>query len=195
MPRILPVVLLSIASVASLSCTARPQKPAVDASEPVGECSLQWREPAEQSEPGAVVSPVSLTAADGTGLELISLTSRAVVEDPLAFTELHMVFQNPQDRQIEGRFEINLPTGAAISRFAMLINGQWQEAEVVELQAARRAYEDALHRRQDRLDAFHGAAEPRRRVGKIEAQVAALVDPVDQGRGDGRSPSHHEVPR
>ena len=149
MPRILPVVLLSIASVASLSCTARPQKPAVDASEPVGECSLQWREPAEQSEPGAVVSPVSLTAADGTGLELISLTSRAVVEDPLAFTELHMVFQNPQDRQIEGRFEINLPTGAAISRFAMLINGQWQEAEVVELQAARRAYEDALHRRQD----------------------------------------------
>ncbi len=149
MPRILPVVLLSIASVASLSCTARPQKPAVDASEPVGECSLQWREPTEPGEPGAVVAPFSLTAADGTGLELISLNSRAVVEDPLAFTELHMVFQNPQDRQIEGRFEINLPSGAAISRFAMLIDGKWQEAEVVELQAARRAYEDALHRRQD----------------------------------------------
>jgi hypothetical protein len=60
-----------------------------------------------------------------------------------------MVFQNPQDRQIEGRFEINLPSGAAISRFAMKIDGEWQEAEVVELQAARRAYEDALHRRQD----------------------------------------------
>ncbi|MBK9752752.1 MAG: hypothetical protein IPO88_04450 [Nannocystis sp.] len=149
MPRILPVVLLSIASVTSLSCTARPQKPAIDASEPVGECSLQWREPTEPGEAGEVVAPFSLTAADGTGLELISLTSRAVVEDPLAFTELRMVFRNPQDRQIEGRFEINLPTGAAISRFAMLINGQWQEAEVVELQAARRAYEDALHRRQD----------------------------------------------
>ncbi|MFY0536044.1 VIT domain-containing protein [Nannocystis pusilla] len=93
--------------------------------------------------------PFSLTTQDGTGLKLLSVKSRAVVEDPLAFTELHLAFQNPNDRVIEGRFEINLPPNSAISRFAMLIDGRWQEAEVVELQAARQAYEDFLHRRQD----------------------------------------------
>ena len=36
-----------------------------------------------------------------------------------------------------------------MSRFAMKLPEGWQEAEVVEKQAARAAYEDALHRRQD----------------------------------------------
>jgi hypothetical protein len=150
MSRIVPIaVALTIASLSALSCTARPQQRPDPVSEPTGECTLQWREPSPAEAESKVVAPFSLTAQDGTGLELISLTSRAVVEDPLAFTELKMVFRNPEDRQIEGRFEINLPPGAAISRFAMLIGDRWQEAEVVELQAARRAYEDFLHRRQD----------------------------------------------
>ncbi|MCY1066616.1 AgmX/PglI C-terminal domain-containing protein [Nannocystis sp. RBIL2] len=94
-------------------------------------------------------APVSLTASDGTGLKLVSLKARGVVEEPLAFTELHLVFENPNDRQIEGRFEIDMPPGAAISRFAMKIHDRWQEGEVVERQAARVAYEDFLHKRQD----------------------------------------------
>jgi len=93
--------------------------------------------------------PLSLTSSDGTGLVLKSLTARSVIEDPLAFTELRLVFQNPQPRQIEGQFEITLPPGAAISRFAMRLGDRFQEGEVVELQAARQAYEDFLHRRQD----------------------------------------------
>jgi Uncharacterized protein conserved in bacteria len=94
-------------------------------------------------------APLSLTASDGAGLELVSLSARAVIEDPLAFTELHLVFRNPEPRVREGRFRITLPEGATVSRFAMLIGSTWQEGEVVELQAARRAYEDFLHRRQD----------------------------------------------
>jgi tetratricopeptide (TPR) repeat protein len=94
-------------------------------------------------------APLSLTASDGAGLELVSLSARAVIEDPLAFTELHLVFRNPEPRVREGRFRITLPEGATVSRFAMLVGGAWQEGEVVELQAARRAYEDFLHRRQD----------------------------------------------
>jgi tetratricopeptide (TPR) repeat protein len=82
-------------------------------------------------------------------LELVSLSARAVIEDPLAFTELHLVFRNPEARVREGRFRITLPEGATVSRFAMLVGSAWQEGEVVELQAARRAYEDFLHRRQD----------------------------------------------
>lgn len=97
----------------------------------------------------AVSAPVSLTASDGAGLELVSLSAHAVVEDPLAFTEVHLVFRNPESRVREGRFRITLPSGATISRFAMRMGDRWQEGEVVEQQAARVAYEDFLHRRQD----------------------------------------------
>src|SRR5207248_7869964 len=97
----------------------------------------------------AAEAPISLTASDGSGLKLVKLTARGVVQDPLAFTELQLTFENPLDRVIEGQFKIVLPPGAAVSRFAMKVDGRWQEGEVVERQAARRAYEDFLHRRQD----------------------------------------------
>jgi hypothetical protein len=94
-------------------------------------------------------APMSLTASDGTGLALARLEAKVVIDGPLAFTELHLRFDNPEDRVREGRFAIALPPGAAISRFAMAIDGRWMEAEMVERQAARRAYEDFLHRKQD----------------------------------------------
>jgi tetratricopeptide (TPR) repeat protein len=94
-------------------------------------------------------APFSLTASDGTGLTLVAVDAHGVLEPPLAFTELHLTFENPRDRVIEGRFRVALPPGAALSRFAMKLDTGWQEGEVVERQAARRAYEDFLHRRQD----------------------------------------------
>ena len=97
----------------------------------------------------AAPAPLSLTASDGTGLKLVSLDVRAALEDPLGLTELRLTFENVQDRVLEGNFKIMLPPGAALSRFAMKIDDVWQEAEVVEKQAARRAYEDFLHRKQD----------------------------------------------
>jgi len=109
--------------------------------------------PAAKAQPGAPLAvtapPLELTASDGAGLELVSLSAQAVIEDPLAFTELHLVFRNPENRTREGRFRITLPSGATVSRFAMRVGDRWQEGEVVEAQAARVAYEDFLHRRQD----------------------------------------------
>ena len=93
--------------------------------------------------------PIKLTASDGTGLKLVALKAEAAVEDPLALTELHLTFENPEDRILEGTFNITLPQGATLSRFAMKVGEVWQEGEVVEKQAARVAYEDFLHRRQD----------------------------------------------
>ena len=93
--------------------------------------------------------PISLTASDGAGLDLVSLAADAAIEDPLAFTELHLTFHNPEQRVREGRFRITLPAGATVSRFAMRIGDGWQEGEVVEQHAARVAYEDFLHHRQD----------------------------------------------
>ena len=92
---------------------------------------------------------LALTASDGTGLKLAALTAQAVVDGSVAFTELRLTFDNPESRTLEGRFKIALPSGASLQRFAMKIGSTWQESEVVELTAAREAYEDALHRKQD----------------------------------------------
>ena len=91
------------------------------------------------------IAPWSLTASDGSGLELVSVDARAVIEGPLAFTELHLKFRNPEPRDREGTFAITLPPRAAVSRFAMFEDGHYKEAEVVAKALARRAYDDALH--------------------------------------------------
>jgi hypothetical protein len=115
---------------------------------PEERAEVPWRE-LPRASAADVAPPMRLTASDGTGLKLVSLRARAVVREPLAFTELHLVFDNPADRTMEGHFTIDMPKGAAISRFAMKIDDTWQEGEVVERQAARKTYESFLHRRQD----------------------------------------------
>ncbi len=100
-------------------------------------------------QPAAPAAPIQLTASDGTGLALVALEVNGVLEPPLAFTEVHLTFENPRDQVIEGRFRIALPAGAALSRFAMKSGDTWQEGEVVERQRARQVYEDFLHRKQD----------------------------------------------
>ena len=114
-----------------LACAPTPTSTAMAAVD-----SLSWVDTAERA------APLSLTAADGTGLELRELHVEAVVDGPLAFTELHLVFHNPEARTIEGRFVITLPSGAAVSRFAMKLDDAWPEGEVVE---------DELHEMYDPL--------------------------------------------
>src|SRR5262249_55260349 len=63
--------------------------------------------------------------------------------------ELHLAFANDDPRMREGTFSIQLPEGAAVSRFAMKIGGRWQEGEVVERETARTAYESFVHRKVD----------------------------------------------
>jgi tetratricopeptide (TPR) repeat protein len=112
--------------------------------------------------------PLSLTASDGSGLTLASLRANAVVEGFLAFTEMHLAFDNPENRVREGTFKIVLPEGASVARLAMKIDGVWQEGEVVQKQRARVAYEDALHRKQDPALMELGAAN----------EVTARVFPI-----------------
>ncbi len=98
---------------------------------------------------GPAEAPLSLTATDGTGLKLVALDVKSAVQAPLALTELHLTFENPRDRVIAGQFTIDLPAGAGLSRFAMKIDGRWQEGEVLEKQRARKIYDEFLHRRVD----------------------------------------------
>lgn len=148
---LLPILALACSGENAVSTPARtPPAEASRAAPPV--VAIDWeRQPVvlAVAGDGSEGAPVSLTAGDGAGLQIVSLSARAVVQDPIAFTELHFVFKNPEPRDIEGRFEITLPPNAAVSRFAMRQRDGWQEGEVVELEAAREAYEDFLHRRID----------------------------------------------
>ena len=110
-------------------------------------CAAPRGEPALEPPPAA--APWTLTASDGSGLRLARVDAKGVVEGPLAFTELHLYFHNPEARVREGTFAITLPPGATLSRFAMEHETGFHEGEVVARSLARRAYEDFLHRRQD----------------------------------------------
>lgn len=166
-------------TLVAVSCTPTPERApdpasaaAKTAAPPAGPTILPARSLAVEEDRSDLAPPLSLTASDGTGLRLVSLKARAVIEGPLAFTELELEFENPLPRRIEGRFEIELPSRSAISRFAMKIGDSWQEGEVVERQAARRAYEDFLHRRQDPALLEHDAGNSfGARVFPIEANA------------------------
>lgn len=163
--RALPLALFGAAVLAgcaphetleSLSEEFTPETSGPPLAEPEPQAQREPKAP-EAPEPSALrwttaecdLAPLSLTSSDGVGLALTKLDARVVVHGPLAFTELHLAFHNPRPRQIEGRFEVTLPEDAAISRLAMAIDGEWQEGEVVERQAAQRIYEDILHRKDD----------------------------------------------
>ncbi|MEO8703624.1 MAG: VIT domain-containing protein [Kofleriaceae bacterium] len=135
-------VLAAVVAVGCQSSDSTGQLP--DVASAITPMQIVRAEPAREA-----VAPFTLTASDGTGLLLVRVDAKAVVEGPLAFTELHLYFHNDEDRTREGTFAITLPAGAAISRFAMENADQWQEAEVVDKALARRAYDDFLHRRQD----------------------------------------------
>ena len=77
----------------------------------------------------------------------LSITGTVVLEDPLAFTELRLTFDNPEDRRREGRFELDLPPDAALSRLAMRVGSRWMEGEVVERTKGQRTFETFIHRR------------------------------------------------
>src|SRR5512139_2652568 len=43
-----------------------------------------------------VAAPFTLTASDGSGLVATRIDAKAVTQGPLAFTELHLYFANPE---------------------------------------------------------------------------------------------------
>lgn len=148
------VGLLALA-VVTICCTSEPVQTVTEDSPPaasLGANPVQYQlaevTPQVQWQSSAIErSPMSLTAGDGSGLRLLSITGTVVIEDPLAFTELRLTFLNPENRRREGRFEFDLPDGGALSRLAMRIGDTWMEGEVVERDKARRTFETFVHTR------------------------------------------------
>ncbi len=71
------------------------------------------------------------------------------IENQVATTHVDQVFVNEADFEVEGTYIFPLPEGAAISSFAMWVDGQKLEGQVLERDQARRIYEEIVRRRRD----------------------------------------------
>jgi tetratricopeptide (TPR) repeat protein len=120
------LALLALA-LAVIACTEKPTPVDPDAIVSATHARLRARA-SERDDP----RPIRLRSRDGIDLPLVRLEARGMVEDPLAFTELHMDFENPEPRPLDATLRVQLPAHARVTRFAVLIEGSWREAEVVE---------------------------------------------------------------
>lgn len=111
------------------------------------------------------------------------------IEDQVAVTHVDQVFVNESQWQIEGTYVFPLPVDAAISDFAMWVDGKKFEGELLDRDQARRIYENIVRQQRDpalleyvdrgafRVSIFPIPAGEERRVELEYSQVL----PVDGG--------------
>jgi Ca-activated chloride channel family protein len=111
------------------------------------------------------------------------------IEDQVAVTRVEQVFVNESRWQIEGTYVFPLPADAAVSDFAMWVDGVKFEGEVLDRDQARRIYENIVRQQRDpalleyvdrgafRVSIFPIPAGEERRVELEYSQVL----PVDGG--------------
>ncbi|MFQ5653981.1 MAG: VIT domain-containing protein, partial [Planctomycetota bacterium] len=97
--------------------------------------------------------PALLVRLDPTlpsrGLALHSLVADVEIIGPIATTTLELVYENPHERDLEGRFVLPLPPGASPCRFAMEVGGELREGVVVERERGRVIFEKIVRREVD----------------------------------------------
>jgi Ca-activated chloride channel family protein len=71
------------------------------------------------------------------------------ITDQVATTEVDQVFLNDTQYDLEGIYVFPLPDEAAISEFAMYVDGERWEGEILPREEARQIYEDIVRRRLD----------------------------------------------
>ena len=64
-------------------------------------------------------------------------------------TTLELGFENTSSNLLQGTFKINLPGGVIISDLSLMINGQWEDGELIEKHSARKQYEAVVRRKVD----------------------------------------------
>ena len=71
------------------------------------------------------------------------------IDNQVATTKIDQVFVNESPYDVEGTYIFPLPEDAAISDFAMYVDGQRLSAEVLDADEARTIYEDIVRQRRD----------------------------------------------
>ncbi len=71
------------------------------------------------------------------------------IQNQVATTKVDQVFVNENNSELEGVYIFPVPEDASISDFAMYVDGERVEAEVLEKKKARQIYEDIVRRMKD----------------------------------------------
>jgi Ca-activated chloride channel family protein len=71
------------------------------------------------------------------------------IEDQVATTRVEQEFLNEHDWECEGTYIFPLPEGAAVSEFAMWVDGTRIESKILGADEARAIYEEIVRRRRD----------------------------------------------
>lgn len=74
---------------------------------------------------------------------------RVTIEDQVAETHIDQVFLNDSPYDLEGTYIFPLPEEAAISDFAMFVDGERLSGKMLDKDEARRVYESIVRRRRD----------------------------------------------
>jgi hypothetical protein len=121
-----------LSALALLAC--RPSQAPTVTHSANGVTELRWQELPHDSVPGA---PPSLKTDGAAAVRLRGVTVRAMVVPPLAFTELELSFDDFSGSG--ARLDVELPPGAALSRFAVQDRDAWQNAKLADNAQAKRA--------------------------------------------------------
>jgi len=111
------------------------------------------------------------------------------IEDQVAITHVEQEFVNEYDWEAEGTYIFPLPEGAAVSEFAMWVDGKRVEGSILEADEARTIYEDIVRRRRDpALLEYVGRGAVQARIFPIPAGGSRKVEleysqvlPVESG--------------
>jgi len=71
------------------------------------------------------------------------------IDGQVATTHVDQVFVNESAKDIEGEYIFPLPAGASVSQFAMWVDGDRLEAEILDRDEARRVYEQIVREQRD----------------------------------------------
>jgi Ca-activated chloride channel family protein len=74
---------------------------------------------------------------------------QVTIQDQVAHTQIDQVFLNDSPYELEGTYIFPLPEEAAISDFAMFVDGERLSGEILDKDEARRIYESIVNRRRD----------------------------------------------
>ena len=96
-----------------------------------------------------IIPPRPLPPQLGQELRLLNQKAQVTIDGAVARTKLEQTFQNPTNRTIEGTYLFPLPAGAAISNFAMTVNGKRVAAEILEADKAREIYTGIVQKMRD----------------------------------------------
>jgi Ca-activated chloride channel family protein len=110
-------------------------------------------------------------------LGIQNLRVRVEIDGGVATTEMSEVFLNSTDRRLEATFVFPVPRDAALTDFAMYINGKRESGEIVEAGKAREIYEEIVRRMRDPgLLEYMNSGVLKMRVFPIEPRSSVKVE-------------------